>query len=580
MTRRDEDLNVRPGRIGHGRAAKSFVGEVTKAARKAGHLGRSFSAKRAPTGKSNFGRGRAAALGRSIRSPARRVAIKVRVVRQLGTKFRSAPLSRHIAYLERDGVTRDSARGEMFGPDAETADVKAFAERCEGDRHHFRFTVSPEDAGEMTDLRAFTRELMSDAERDLGTRLDWVAVDHWNTDNPHIHVLVRGRADDGGDLVISRDYISRGLRGRAEERVELELGPRSDREISNALRREVDAERWTSLDRALRDVADGGAGIADLRPNATGSDTELCRLMTGRAMKLERMGLAEPAGPGCWTLKPGIEDTLRDLAVRSDIIKMMHRAMTDGAQAPDVAGFAIHGEDVSDRVVGRLVERGLHDELAGTAYAIIDGADGRTHHIRFADLDMTGDAQPGAIVELRAWEDDKARRRLSLATRSDLPLEAQITALGATWLDRELVARDPTPTGAGFGAEIREAMARRTDHLVAEGLARHQGSRVIFVSGVIDTLRQRELDATARHLATETGLAYTPSGQGEYVAGIYRQRVTLASGRFAMIDEGLGFQLVPWRPALEQKLGQQVSGTMLPGGGVDWGLGRKRGLGL
>ncbi len=580
MTKRDDDLHVRPGRIGNGRDAKSFVGEVTKAARKAGHLGRSFSAKRAPTGKSNFGRGRAAALGRSMRSPARRVAIKVRVVRQLGTKFRAAPLSRHIAYLEREGVTRDGARGEMFGPDAETADVQAFAERCEGDRHHFRFTVSPEDAGEMTDLRAFTRELMSDAERDLGTRLDWVAVDHWNTDNPHIHVLVRGRADDGGDLVISRDYISRGLRGRAEERVELELGPRTEREIANALRLEVDAERWTSLDRALRDVADDGAGIADLRPSPSGPDSGLRRLMTGRAMKLERMGLAEPAGPGCWTLKPGIEDTLRDLAVRGDIIKMMHRAMTDGARAPDVAGFAIHGEDVSDRVVGRLVERGLHDELAGTAYAIIDGADGRTHHIRFADLDMTGDAQPGAIVELRAWDDTNARRRLSLATRSDLPLEVQVTAPGATWLDRELVARNPTPTAGGFGAEIRDAMARRTDHLVAQGLAQRRGDRVSFGPGLIDTLRKREMDAAAKRLAAETGLPHKPSDQGDYVAGIYRQRVTLSSGRFAMIDDGLGFQLAPWRPALEQKLGQQVSGTMLPGGSVDWSLGRKRGLGL
>jgi type IV secretory pathway VirD2 relaxase len=468
----------------------------------------------------------------------------------------------------------------MFDAGSETADAKAFADRCEGDRHHFRFIVSPEDAGEMQDLRAYTRELLADAERDLGTKLDWVAVDHWNTDNPHIHVLVRGKAEDGEDLVISRDYMSHGFRRRAEERAALELGPRTEREIANALRLEVDAERWTSLDQALRNLADESGGIADLRPNATGPDLELRRLMTGRAMKLERMGLAEQAGPGCWTLKPGIEQTLRDLASRGDIIKTMHRAMAEGQRAPDIAGFAIHGEDISDRVIGRLVERGLHDELAGTAYAIIDGADGRTHHIRFANLDMTGDAQPGAIVELRTWEDAKARRRLSLATRSDLPLEAQVTAPGATWLERELVSRDPTPTAGGFGAKIRDAMARRTDHLVAQGLARRQGDRVSYAPGLIDTLRQRELEATARHLATETGLAHTPSGQGEYVAGIYRQRVTLASGRFAMIDDGLGFQLVPWRPALEQKLGQQVSGTMLPGGSVDWSLGRKRGLGL
>ena len=126
---------------------------------------------------------------------------------------------------------------------------KAFAERREDDRHHFRFIISPEDAAELADLRAFTRELMQDAERDLGTKLDWVAVDHWNTDNPHVHVLIRGRADDGQDLVISRDYISRGFRDRAAERVTLELGPRSEHEIRTALEKEVEAERWTSLDR-------------------------------------------------------------------------------------------------------------------------------------------------------------------------------------------------------------------------------------------------------------------------------------------------------------------------------------------
>ncbi|MFX9915842.1 type VI secretion protein, partial [Acinetobacter baumannii] len=86
------------------------------------------------------------------------------------------------------------------------------------------------DAGELTDVRAFTRELMTDVAKDLGTRLDWVAVDHWNTDNPHIHILVRGKADDGRDLIIDKDYIREGMRGRAEERVTIELGPRSERE--------------------------------------------------------------------------------------------------------------------------------------------------------------------------------------------------------------------------------------------------------------------------------------------------------------------------------------------------------------
>jgi hypothetical protein len=112
----------------------------------------------------------------------------------------------------------------MFDTASDTADERAFAERCEEDRHHFRFIISPEDAVEIGDLRTFTRELMRDVEKDLGTKLEWMAVDHWNTDNPHVHVLIRGRADDGWDLVISREYISRGFRDRATERVTLELG--------------------------------------------------------------------------------------------------------------------------------------------------------------------------------------------------------------------------------------------------------------------------------------------------------------------------------------------------------------------
>ena len=584
MTTRDDDFNPRPGRIHHGnqgaKRPKSFVGEVMRAAKKAGHRGQTFKRSSGSAGRSTFGRGRRAALSLASRSSGRRVVVMARIVRHRGGRFRSAPLSKHVAYLKRDGVTRDGADARMFDAASDDADTKAFAERCEEDRHHFRFTVSPEDAGQMADLRAFTRELMKDAERDLGTRLDWVAVDHWNTDNPHIHVLVRGRADDGQDLVISRDYISQGFRGRAAERVTLELGPRSEQEIRAGLENEVGAERWTSLDRSLRDISDEGGGIADLRPGGAGEDPELRRLMLGRAAKLERLGLAEQVGSAQWTLKPGLEPALRDLGIRGDIIKTMHRAMSGAGSEPDVAGFALHGDQPAEPVLGRLVERGLHDELKGTAYAVIDGVDGRTHHLVFSDLEMTGDAKPGAIVESRAYDDAAGHKRLSLATRSDLAIEAQISAAGATWLDRQLLAKESALSSGGFGAEVREAMDRRIDHLVEQDLARRQGQRVIFARDLINTLRRRELDEAAAKLSAETGLAHRPSAEGEHVSGIYRQRVTLASGRFAMIDDGLGFQLVPWRPALEQRLGQQVSGTLIPGGGIDWSFQRKRGLGL
>jgi type IV secretory pathway VirD2 relaxase len=583
MAARDDEIRIRPGRIRHGhlgaKRPSSFAGEVMRAAKKAGHTGKGFGRTGASNSGSTFGRGRRAALALSSRSPARRVVIMARVVRHRGRQFVAAPLARHVAYLRREGVTRDGEEARLFDAASDNADGKAFAERCAEDRHHFRFIVSPEDAAQMADVRAFTRELMKDAERDLGTKLEWVAVDHWNTDNPHIHVLVWGRGDDGRDLIISRDYISKGFRQRAAGRVALELGPRTEREIQESLKKEVEAERWTSLDRALRNIADESAGFVDLRPGATAEDHEFRAMLIGRASKLEHLGLAEPIGKAQWSLKPDVESTLRDLGARGDVIKTIHRAIRRTGREPDVSGFSLHSEEPTVPVVGRLVERGLQDELKGTAYAIVEGVDGRTHHLRFAGIEPTGDGKPGAIVEARSYADANGRKRLSLATRSDIAIEAQVSAAGATWLDRQLVAREPLPIGNGFGAEVLQAMNRRVDHLIDQRLAARQGQRVVFARDLLTTLRQRELHNAANRLSAETGLAHRTSADGEHVAGVHRQRVALASGRFAMIEDGLGFQLVPWRPALEQRLGQQVSGVMTESG-VDWDFARKRDLSL
>lgn len=502
-------------------------------------------------------------------------------MRHRGDRFRAVALSKHIAYLERDGVTRDGADARLFDSAGDEANAAAFAERCEGDRHHFRFIVSPEDAPELSDLRAYTRDLMRQAERDLGTKLDWVAVDHWNTDQPHVHVLVRGRDEEGADLVIGREYISHGLRARAEELASTELGPRPERAIQASLEREVTAERWTGLDRALRTAADENGGVIDLRPSRdAGSDRELRSLMIGRAQHLERLGVAEAEGSARWSLKPEAEATLRALGERGDIIRTMHRALTRGVRAPDLGAFAIHGDE-RPSIIGRLADRGLHDELKGTAYVVIEGVDGRAHHLQFSSLESTGDAQLGALVEARPFTGADGKPRLSLAVRSDLTIEAQVTSAGATWLDRTLVAREPpTLAGSGFGAEVRDALERRTDHLTSEGLARRAGQRAVFVRDLLETLGRRELDDVAAKLSVEAGLPRQTSAPGEHVAGVYRQRVQLAAGRFAMIDSGLSFELVPWKPALEEHLGKHVSGVVPPARGMDWSFGRKRGLGI
>ena len=185
-----------------------------------------------------------------------------------------------------------------------------------------------------------------------------------------------------------------------------------------------------------------------------------------------------------------------------------------------------------------------------------------------------------SIVELRSFEDARGDRRMALATRSDLSIEAQTTASGATWLDRQLIARDPIDLGGGFGLEVKQAMRARAEHLIVEGVARREGERIVFNRNLLATLREREMEALGQKLAAESARSFQRAATGEYVAGIYRRRFMLASGRFAMIDEGLGFRLVPWTPSIEKHIGQHISGVARADGGIDWSFGRKRGLGL
>ncbi|WP_297838367.1 DUF3363 domain-containing protein [uncultured Roseibium sp.] len=588
MSDPDREFRIRPGkpRSARGPRTKGFIDQVLRAAQKSGHASSSKASK--GRGRSTFGRGHNR-FGRSrLFSPARRVVVKARIARHKGRAYRAAPMGKHISYLKREGVSRDGEKGLLFDAENDRAADLGFANRCENDRHHFRFIVSPEDGAQMEDLKAFTRDLVKQIETDLGTKLDWVAVDHWNTDNPHVHLLVRGVDETGADLVISRDYISSGLRSRAEDLVALELGPKPEHEIRNALELEVTAERWTRLDREIRTHADD-LGLADLRPEAKGpNDPEIRRLMIGRLQHLRKLGLASEGGPGEWMLGLEVERTLRDLGERGDIIKTMHRAFAQRGRDRGVSDFAVDAFGAGAPIIGRLVKTGLHDELMGEAYAVIDGTDGRAHHVRFRGLDAFEHAPPeGGIVEVRrlGGPDDR-RPTLVLANRSNLDLGRQITAPGATWLDHRLVERDAMPLSmGGFGREVRDAIDARADHLAGEGLARRQGQRLVLQRNLLETLRRRELDAVGETLAAETGLAHHPVKAGEHVAGTFRRQLTLSSGRYAMIegigpDGGHGFQLVPWSREIERKFGQHVSGVARSGGGIDWSISRKRGLGI
>ena len=581
----DREFRIRPGRIRSTRAqqARPYIAQALAAAKKAGG-GVSRAGRVIPGNRSRFGRGQRASIqaNRLITSRTRGAVVKARVVPHTG---KSAPLGAHVDYLRRDGVTRDGEKARLFGPGTEDADGRAFAERCLDDRHHFRFIVSPDDAPDMSDLQSFTRDLVGRMEQDLGTSLDWVGIDHWNTAHPHVHLIVRGMRDDGQDLVISRDYIKEGMRDRARDLITQELGPRSDLDIRQTLERQIEAERWTQLDRQLlRDA--GRSRILDMAPDADRQPDAFHTLKVGRLRRLEVLGVADQIGQSQWHIRDDAEAVLREMRERGDIIKRMHRALTERGIERGSSSFVLAAESLDVPVIGRLVQRGLDDELKGTAYAVVDGVDGRSHHIRLPHLDAAGDSAPGSIVELRTYDDARGQRRVALAVRSDLDLAAQVTASGATWLDRQAIARDPLAlSDQGFDAEVRQALEARADHLTAEGLAERRGGRVVFARRLLGTLRDRELQAVGTQLSGETGLPFNKADPGDYVSGIYRQRLALASGRFAMIEGygaggALGFQLVPWSPSLEKHLDRDVTGVARGDGGVDWDFGRKRGLGL
>ncbi len=351
-----------------------------------------------------------------MRTRSRRVAVKARVVKlnsqsgaARGRQFVSGKaVDAHLRYLQRDGVTKDGERGQVYSANQDAEDGRAFVERGRGDRHQFRFIVSAEDGVELPDHRATIRDLMKQMEADLGTRLDWIAVDHHNTGHPHTHIIVRGVTDDGKTLNIAGDYIAYGIRERASEVVTRELGRQTEQEVSRGLEREVDADRFTRLDRMLLAEQRSRNEFADLRPDRDVLESlrQNRALLIQRARKLERMGLAAEVEPGRWAVSSKTESVLRELGERGDIIKTMHRALDrEGlAAARSIAGYVLHREEVSGPIVGRVLDKGLAgDEMGERVRLVVDGVDGRVHHLEMDPARAEG-IQRGMIVAAGAGE--------------------------------------------------------------------------------------------------------------------------------------------------------------------------------
>lgn len=392
----DDDFELWLGRIAKDRPFRHQVRKVVNLAggsnRRSGKRARRFDGSRIGRGSAT---GRILGVSNRHSGPrSRRVVVKARIVRLASSGAKAAV--GHIRYLQRDGTTREGERGTLYSADLDQADGKAFLERGTGDRHQFRFIVAAEDGAEYQDLKPMIRRLMAQAEQDLGTRLDWVAVDHFNTGHPHSHVLVRGKDDRGKVLIIAREYISKGLRQRAVDLVNLDLGPRTDLEIRRANLREIGQERFTGIDRRLLRAIDADGLVS---PHHLDSIEQSLR--AGRLATLGRIGLAVEERKGRWRLSDELEPTLRAMGRRGDIIATLDREVRARELAAAPADYAIYDPARVDAqpIVGRIAARGLSDEQVGREYLIVDGIDGRAHYV---EVGLGGDerSHEGAIVRI------------------------------------------------------------------------------------------------------------------------------------------------------------------------------------
>lgn len=316
---------------------------------------------------------------------ARRVIVKARYTRQRAGEL--GPARAHLRYIQRDGVTREGSPGRLYDAGSDDADGHAFLERSEHDPHQFRFIVSAEDSERLADLKPVIRDLMQQMERDLGTKLDWIAVDHFNTGHPHTHVVVRGRDERGQDLVT------------------LELGPETEIERIAKLTREVVQERFTLLDRSLMARAKDNVLAITAADEA---DHSRHALRVGRLKTLERMGLAQERRPGVWQLDAELDGKLRRLGERADKIKMMQRALADAGLDRSAAGYALFDRGTRRQpLVGKVVGVGFVDEITDHHYVVVDGADARVHYVELGRLkpDLAGRTGPGPRARGRDLRD-------------------------------------------------------------------------------------------------------------------------------------------------------------------------------
>lgn len=641
--RSEDDLSPHLGRIRDlGRSgARRFVDQIKRAGgrlgtprRKPGYTGRYLGTGSAKARQLIFRKQRFA----DFRS--RRVVVKVHIARASRAGGIGA-FRAHLNYLQRDGVDRDGAGGELYSKESSSPDVSTFLENSNADRHQFRIIISPEDGEKIGDLKSYTRAFMNRVQSDLGQGVDWVAVDHFNTGQPHTHVIIRGKDNRGKDLVISPEYLTSGLRVRAGELATEILGPRRDVEIARAKYSEVHKDRYTQIDRRIERMLSGSDTIQLPSGDRNEADRFQRTLIRRRMTHLSALGLANEEGSNRWVMTPDWSDTLRALGRRGDVIRSLANkfARYDGVERIQLFDLRT---STKDALIGTVLANIPHDELAGTRSLVLEDRNAKRWIVEIGRGDFSMPPPEEALVEIRAGE-----ARVGAADRT---IDALALETGGKYSDALHKAHD-----AASSSEYRRAHVRRLEALRRQGvvqrseegvwtipkdyLARVQkyeqsrsgAHRVIVHSWIslddqvnhkgptwLDTADHSQLSATqkealaARHdwlrehgllASEETRLGNSAmrklssmeiaavearlsnlSGReakrlqpGDKLHGQYEGVINLGTRRMARIGNAEEFVLVPWRQSIERARGRDLIARRTASG-VSWTIGRGRNL--
>lgn len=328
----------------------------------------------------------------------------------------------HGRYLARESAAGGAdGKGAGFSHDNEAVHIASELEAWQkaGDQRIWKLIVSPE-FGEQVDLRRLTRDLLERMATDLGTDLEWVAVEHYNTEHPHVHIVLRGLRDDGKVLRMSRQYVQQGIRDTAEHLCSRQLGYRTQLDAAEAERREITENRFTSLDRRILKNAseiaskDGQQYFAVVRNPIGIVSSETARLRTqhelARLAVLQRMGLAEPSGAATWVVRRDCEQVLRAMQRAADRQKTLaaHGALISDDRLP----IEVLDLYQSKTVEGRVLVHG-HEEQSGRNYLMLEGTDAKVYFIdHTAEIEQArsrGELRVNSFVRLREISVDSGR---------------------------------------------------------------------------------------------------------------------------------------------------------------------------